>query len=325
MLIFLLKRLFQAIIVMLIVSFIVVLIQDNLGDPLRELVGVSVSEAQREILREEMGLNDPFLVKYGRFLGGAIHGDFGTSYFYGQPVFKVIFEKLPATLDLVIGATLIIVLISIPAGIYCALKPQNFITRLIMGLSTLGISIPVFLTGILLIYVFAINGNMPSYGRGEIGTVFGISSGFFSVDGLVHLVMPCVALSSIMLPLFIRLVRSEMLNALNSEYAKFAKAKGLKNRDIYYKHALKNALLPVVTMGGVQIGMLIAYTILTETVFQWPGSGRLFIDAIHRTDTPLITGYVIFVAALFVIINSIVDILYVLINPTVSLSNAGDK
>ncbi|MCL6269426.1 ABC transporter permease [Sansalvadorimonas sp. 2012CJ34-2] len=323
---FLARRLLQALIVMFVISLISFSIQDNLGDPLRELVGQSVSEAQRQELRDELGLNDPFLVQYGRFLKGAVQGDLGQSYFFKEPALEVILAKLPATLELVFGATLLIIVVSIPAGVYAAIRPHSFLTKMIMGWSILGISIPVFLTAIFGIYLFSIElGWLPSYGRGELVHVWGSwESGYLSWDGFLHLIMPCFALASIMLPLFIRLIRSEMVETLSTEYVKFAKAKGLKKTRIYFLHALKNTMLPVVTVGGVQIGTMVAYTILTETVFQWPGMGFLFLEAVNRVDTPLIVAYLIVVGAIFVVVNTLVDLIYGLINPTVRLAG-GDK
>jgi peptide/nickel transport system permease protein len=321
---FLVKRVYQALIVMFVISLVAFSIQDNLGDPLRELVGQSVSEAERQALRDELGLNDPFITKYARFLKNAVQGDLGTSYTFKRPAVDVILDKLPATLELVVGASIIIVTLSIPLGVYAAIHPKNWFTKFVMAMSSVGISIPVFLTAIMLMYVFSIElGWFPSYGRGQTSDILGWDSGFFTVDGLMHLVLPSVALASIMLPLFIRLVRSEMLEVLGSEYIKFGKAKGLELNKIYYQHALKNTMLPVLTVGGVQIGTMVAYTILTETVFQWPGMGFLFLDAINRVDTPLITAYVIFVGLIFVVTNTIVDILYGVINPTVDLTGKG--
>ena len=236
----------------------------------------------------------------------------------------VILDKLVATLELVFGASLIIVCLSIPLGVYSAIHPKSFFTKLVMAGSSIGISVPVFLTAIMLMYVFSIElGWLPSFGRGETANWFGWESGFLTLDGLAHLVLPSIALASIMLPLFIRLVRSEMLEVLSSEYIKFGKAKGLELNKIYYQHALKNTMLPVLTVGGVQIGTMVAYTILTETVFQWPGTGFLFLEAINRVDTPLITAYVIFVGLIFVVTNTIVDLLYGIINPTVNITGKG--
>ena len=324
MLTFLFKRLAQAIVVMFVISLVAFAIQDNLGDPLREMVGQGVSEAQREVLRNQLGLNDPFMIKYSRFLTNAMHGDWGTSFIFKKPALDIILSKLVATLELVFAATCWIILLSIPLGVYCAIRPRGLGSKMIMGISTIGISVPVFLTAILLMYVFSIElGWLPSYGRGETMNVFGWQSGLFTIDGLKHLLLPSIALSSIMLPLFIRLVRSEMLEALSAEYVKFAWAKGLDKNKVWFRHALKNTMLPLITVGGVQIGSMVAYTILTETVFQWPGTGFLFLEAITRVDTPLITAYVIFVGLVFVVTNTLVDLLYGLINPTVKLTSKG--
>jgi peptide/nickel transport system permease protein len=321
---FLAKRVFQALIVMFVISLVAFAIQDNLGDPLREMVGQSVSESERQVLRDELGLNDPYITKYSRFIGRAVQGDLGTSYFFKRPAVEVILDKLQATLELVFGAALIIVAVSIPLGVYSAIHPKSIWTKVIMALSSIGISVPVFLTAIILMYIFAIELSwLPSYGRGETVNILGWESGFFTKDGILHLILPCVSLASIMLPLFIRLVRSEMLEALSSEYVKFATAKGLAMNKVYYQHALKNTMLPVLTVGGVQIGTMVAYTILTETVFQWPGTGFLFLEAINRVDTPLITAYVIFVGLIFVVTNTIVDLLYGVINPTVNITGKG--
>jgi peptide/nickel transport system permease protein len=325
MLAYLVKRVFQAIAVMLVISLVGFAIQDNLGDPLRELVGQSVSEEVRQELRDELGLNASFLKQYTRFLGNALQGDLGTSYFFKEPALDVILKKLPATLELVLGATLIIVGLSVPLGVYTAIKPNTILSRLIMGISIVGISIPVFLTAILMIFVFSVEfGWLPSYGRGDVVTVFGHwDTNFATLDGWAHILLPSLALASIMLPLFVRLIRAEMMEVLQSEYVKYAKAKGIRPFRIYFVHALKNTLLPVITVGGVQIGTMVAYTILTETVFQWPGMGFMFLEAVNRVDTPLIVAYLIVVGFIFVLTNTVVDLIYGLVNPTVNLARMG--
>lgn len=344
MIAFLIKRLFHAFLVMFIISVISFAIQDNLGDPIQQMVGQSVPESERAILREELGLNDPFMVQYLRFAKNALHFDFGYSYFYGEPTIDVVLRYLPATLELVFATTLLIILLSVPIGVYSAIKPRSPLSRLFMGVSIVGISIPVFLTAIVLIQIYAIgvqitpfpadtgwgswlngllstDGGMPAYGRGDVVPVFGTwSTNFASLEGLTYLVLPAISLASIMLPLFIRLIRAEMLEVLQSEYVKFAKAKGISMRRIYFLHALKNTMLPVITVGGVQIGTLVAYTILTETVFQWPGVGLMFLDAIERSDIPLIVTYLMIVGLIFVITNTLVDLIYGLVNPTVKLT-----
>lgn len=322
---YLVKRVFQAIAVMFVISLIAFAIQGNLGDPLRELVGQSVSEEVRDQLREELGLNDSFLTQYLRFAGNALQGDLGTSYFFKEPALDVILRKLPATLELVFGATIIIVGLSIPLGVYTAIKPNSILTRVIMGLSIVGISVPVFLTAILMIFVFSVElGWFPSYGRGDVVHVWGYwETNFATFDGWTHIILPSIALASIMLPLFIRLIRAEMMETLQSEYVRFATAKGISPFRIYFVHALKNTLLPVITVGGVQIGTMVAYTILTETVFQWPGMGFMFLEAVNRVDTPLIVAYLIVVGFIFVVTNTIVDLIYGLVNPTVKLARMG--
>ncbi|MBL1437706.1 MAG: ABC transporter permease [Rhodobacteraceae bacterium] len=322
---YLVKRIIQAAAVMFVISIISFAIQDNLGDPLRELVGQSVSEETRNELREEMGLNDSFIVQYTRFAKKALQGDLGTSYFFKQPALTVILKKLPATLELVMGAAFIIIGLSVPLGVYTAIRPNAFASKAIMSLSIIGISIPVFLTAILMIYFFAVELRiLPSFGRGDVVHVFGYwKTNFATWDGLKHIFMPSVALASIMLPLFIRLIRSEMMETLQSDYVRYAWAKGLKAKRIWFLHALKNTMLPVITVGGVQIGTMVAYTILTETVFQWPGMGFMFLEAVNRVDTPLIVAYLIIVGFIFVVTNTLVDLLYGLVNPTVKLARMG--
>lgn len=307
---------------MLVIGFIGFAVKHQLGDPVRDLVGISVSVEEREALRQELGLNDSFMVQYGRFLKNAMHGDLGHSFFFKRPALDVIFDKAPATIELVFAASLIILLISVPVGLYSAIYPNRFFSKFAMGVSIVGVSIPVFLTAIVLIYIFSVQLHwLPSYGRGETVNVFGWESGLLTLDGLKHLVLPSIALSSIMLPLFIRLIRAEMMEVLETEYIKYAWAKGLSRKRIWMVHAFKNTLLPVITVGGVQLGILIAFTILTETVFQWQGMGFMFLEAVERSDTALLVAYLVVVGALFVVVNTVVDIIYGLINPTVTVAS----
>jgi len=322
---FLIKRAIQAFVVMFIISIFCFMVQDSLGDPTREMAAMSMSDAEREDLKESLGLNDSLLVQYGRFAGRALQGDLGNSYFFKEPALTVIMKKLPATLELAFAASFLIITISIPLGVFTAIRPRHWFSRFTMAASVIGISIPVFLTALGLIFIFSVTlGWMPSFGRGEVVHIWGYwSSNFFSWDGFVHIIMPAIALSSIMLPLFIRLVRAEMLEVLSSEYVKFARAKGLGPGPVYLKHALKNTMLPVITVGGVQIGIMVAYTILTESVFQWPGMGFMFLEAVNRSDIPLITAYIMFVGFIFVVVNTLVDMLYGMINPMVDLVGKG--
>lgn len=318
---FIVRRILQAIVVMLIISFIGFALKQSIGDPVRELTGISVSAAERDAIREKLGLNDPFLTQYVRFLKGAVQGNIGQSFFYKKPAMEVIMSKAPATLELVLVCSFLIVVLSIPMGIYSAIYPKRILSRLIMGFSTIGVSVPIFLIAILLIYVFAIQlGWLPSYGRGETVNLWGWESGLVTLDGLQHLILPATALTALMLPLFVRLIRSEMMEVLETEYVKFAWAKGLPRVRIWFVHAFKNTLLPVITVGGVQIGTMIAFTILTETVFQWGGLGFLFLEAVERADTSLLVAYLIFVGVIFVVVNTVVDIIYGLVNPMVRIT-----
>ncbi len=305
---------------MAVISTIGFGVKASLGDPTRELAGDAASQVEREALRARLGLDDPWSVQYARFLGNAVRGDLGTSYVFKRPALEVILSKFPATFELVLAASLIVALLSLPAGLYCALNPNSIAARAIMGLSVLGISVPIFLTGIFAITIFSVElGLLPSFGRGETVAIGPWRTGLLSADGLAHLVLPAMTLSSIMLPLFIRLVRGQMLDVLDQDFIRTAWAKGLPPWRVWLSHGLRNAAIPLVTLGGLQLGTLLAYTILTETVFQWPGMGFLFLDAVNRADVPLIIAYIMVVGAIFVTINTLVDVLYVLIDPRVSL------
>ncbi len=319
---FIIRRVAQALLVMLVISVIGFAIKQNVGDPVREITGISVSAAERERLRDQLGLNDPFLVQWGRFVTKAVQGDLGNSFYFKRPAMQVILTKAPATLELVLAASVIIVVLSVPMGIYAAVKPRSWLSRFFMGASIVGVSIPVFLTAILLIYIFSVGlGWLPSYGRGQLVTLFpGWETGFLTKDGLLHLIMPSLALASIMLPLFIRLIRAEMKEVLESEYIKFAIAKGLKPWRVLLVHGFKNTLMPVITVGGVQLGTMIAFTILTETVFQWKGMGSMFIEAVERADSSLMVAYLVFVGFVFVTVNTVVDLIYGMVNPMVRVA-----
>ncbi len=321
---FIVRRIIQAIFVMLVISLVGFVIQQQIGDPVRDLVGERVTPAEREVIRDQLGLNDPFYTQYFRFVINACKGDLGLSFFYKKPALEVIVSKAPATIELVLVTALILILVSIPAGIYAAIYPKSWFSRIVMAASTVGVAIPVFLTAIALIYLFAVELNwLPSYGRGETVNLWGWESGFFTWDGLKHLILPSASLSSIMLPLFIRLVRAEMMEVLETEYIKFAWAKGLHRQRVWYVHAFKNTLLPVITVFGVQLGILFAFTILTETVFNWHGMGYMFLEAVERSDTSLLVAYLVVVGVIFVVVNTIVDIVYGFVNPMVRI--AGTK
>ena len=321
---FVVRRIVQAMLVMLVISLVGFAIKNKIGDPVRDIVGERVTPEERAEIREQMGLNDPFLVQYVRFVKNAAQGDLGMSFFYKKPALQVILEKAPPTLELVFVTTLILIFVSLPIGVYTAIRPKSWFSQFTMAFSTLGVSIPVFLTAIMLIYVFSVELNwLPSYGRGETINIGGWQSGLLTVDGLKHLILPSISLASIMLPLFIRLIRAEMMEVLETEYIKFAWAKGLRRKRVWFLHAFKNTLLPVITVFGVQIGIMFAFTILTETVFQWQGMGFMFLEAVERADTSLLVAYLVVVGIIFVVVNTVVDIIYGLVNPTVRI--AGSK
>jgi len=318
---FIVKRVLQAFFVMLVISLVGFSVKNKIGDPVRDMVGERVTPAEREALRDRLGLNDPFFYQYLRFVKNAARGDLGLSFFHKKSALKVILSKAPATLELVFVSALILIFVSIPVGIYTAIHPRRWFSRFTMGFSTLGVSVPVFLTAIILIYIFSVELNwLPSYGRGETVTIYGWESGLLTWDGLVHLILPSVSLASIMLPLFIRLIRSEMMEVLETEYIKFAWAKGLHPRRVFLVHAFKNTLLPVITVFGVQIGIMFAFTILTETVFQWQGMGFMFLEAVERSDTSLLVAYLVVIGAIFVVVNTVVDIIYGFVNPRVRVA-----
>jgi len=319
---FIVRRIAQAVMVMMVISIIGFAIKTAIGDPVRDIVGIAVSAEERARLSEELGLNDPLPVQWVRFVDGALHGDLGQSFFFKKPALEVIMRKAPATLELVLVASVLIIFISIPVGIYAAVRPGALLSRFLMGSSVIGVSIPVFLTAIMLIYLFSIHlGWLPSFGRGDTVQVTSWwDSGLFTRDGLLHLVLPGLSLSSVMLPLFIRLIRAEMKEVLEAEYMKFARAKGLKPWRVLLVHGFKNTLMPVITVGGVQLGTMIAFTVLTETVFQWQGMGFIFLEAVERADSSLLVAYLVFVGFVFVVVNTVVDIIYGVVNPMVRIT-----
>jgi peptide/nickel transport system permease protein len=310
----------QALLVMLAILVIAFAVRAALGDPVREIVGEAVPESERAELRHKLGLDVSWPVQLARYVGQAAKGDLGTSYIYKRPTLQVILAKFPASFELVLAASLIVMLISLPAGIYCAVRLRSWGAKAILASSVLGISIPVFLTGIFLITIFSVElGWLPAFGRGETVTLGFWETGLLTRAGLAHLLLPALTLSSIMLPLFIRLVRGAMLEELGHDYVRTARAKGASPLRVWLAHALRNALLPLVALGGLQIGTMLAYTLLTETVFQWPGMGFLFLEAVTRADVPLITTYLVAVGFLFVVTNTLVDVASLWLDPRISL------
>ncbi|MEX1035810.1 MAG: ABC transporter permease [Sneathiella sp.] len=320
---FILKRLVQSVIVMLTVALIAFSMFRFVGDPINNMVGQDTSRADREALTERLGLNDPFIVQFGRFALNAAQGDFGFSYKFRQPVNKLILERMSATLELSFVSAVLALAIGIPAGVYTALKKKGFLSRGIMTLSLVGVSLPTFLIGILLILLFGVVLRwLPTFGRGDVVAIGGWTTGFLTVSGLKSLILPSITLALFQMTLIMRLVRAEMLEVLRTDFIKFARARGLPDRAVHFKHALKNTLVPVITITGLQLGSLIAFAIITESVFQWPGMGLLFIQAISDVDIPIMAAYLVLIAFFFVIINMVVDILYYAVDPRLRADDA---
>ncbi|MEM6608038.1 MAG: ABC transporter permease [Pseudomonadota bacterium] len=333
---YILRRVGQSVLVLLIVGLVAFAMFRFIGDPIDNMLGQERTVQDVERLRDQLGLNDPFVVQYWNFLQGAVQGNFGISYRQGRPVSEVISERLPATLELAAVSGAFALIIGVVLGVYTAIRRHGFSSQFIMAISLIGVSLPTFLIGILLIYLFSVElGLLPSFGRGEVarvalnipigwipfverGTVWALQSwpsGFLTREGLVALILPGITLGLYQMTLIMRLVRSEMLEVLRQDYIRFARARGLSARVINFRHALKNTLVPVITVAGLQLGAIIAFAIITETVFQWPGVGLLFINAVQFVDIPVMAAYLMLISVMFVGLNLLVDILYVAIDP----------
>ncbi|TYC54147.1 ABC transporter permease [Rhodobacterales bacterium] len=317
MILFAARRLFQALIVMLVVSFLAFTMFRFVGDPINQMVGIETSLEDRAALRESLGLNDPMPLQFARFVAGALRFDFGTSYQFRQPVADLFAKRIPATLELSLTSALFALVIGVPMGIHAGLKRESALSKLFMSLSLVGISLPTFFIGILLIFLFSVTLQwLPSFGRGDtvqIGSWW--TTGFLTVSGLKALILPSITLGLYQMTLIMRLIRAEMMEVIRSDYIKFARARGLPDRIVHFRHALKNTLVPVVTITGLQLGSIVAFATITETVFQWPGMGLLFLHAVQNVDIPIMSAYLMLTALLFVTINFIVDLLYFLIDP----------
>ena len=323
MLVFILRRLMQAVVVMLTVAFLAFMLFQYVGDPVTSLLGQDATQEQRDQLRQDLGLDQPFPVQFAKFVGNAVKGEFGLSLRQGRKVSSLIAERFPATLELALAGAVIALLVGIPLGVYAALKRGTLGSQAVMMVSLLGVSLPTFLIGILLILIFAVVLKwLPSFGRGDTVALGAWSTGLLTVDGWKHLVLPAVTLSVFQLALIMRLVRAEMLEVLRTDYIKFARARGLHNRAVYFGHALKNTLVPVITITGLQLGGLIAFAIVTETVFQWPGMGLLFIQAVQFADVPVMAAYLCLIALIFVVINLVVDLLYFAVDPRLRIEKS---
>ena len=307
---------------MLVVAFVSFSLFNFVGDPINNMVGEETSDEERDQIREDLGLNDPVHIQFIRFTGNALKGNFGISYQLRRPVSELITERLPATLELVIISAVIALVSGTLLGVYTGINRKGFLSDVILAVSLLGVSLPTFVIGILFIYLFAvILGVLPSFGRGEVVDLGFWSTGFLTLSGLKAIILPSVTLSLFQMTYIIRLVRAEMMEILQTDYIKFARARGISEKSIHYKHALKNGLIPVITIAGTNIGTLIAFSIITETVFQWPGMGFLFIQAVKFVDIPIMSAYLVFIAFVFVMINFIVDILYYFIDPRIRVKS----
>ncbi len=321
---FVIKRLIQSIFVMLAVSLLAFALFRFVGDPVAVMVGQETSIEDQDRLREQLGLNDPVITQYTRFVGNLVRGEFGFSYRTRQPIGEMILARLPATVELGLVSLMISLLVGIPAGIYTALRNDGVVANAILIVTLIGISIPTFVIGIFLIYVFGVQlGWLPTFGRGDVVEIGWWKTNFLTLGGLRALILPALTLGVYQLTLTMRLVRSEMQDVMNTDFIKFAIARGIDYRTVHYRHALRNSMVPVITIIGLQFGGIIAFSIVTESVFQWPGMGLLFLDSIRYVDIPVMSVYLVIIALIFVVINLIVDILYFVIDPRVRLKAEG--
>jgi peptide/nickel transport system permease protein len=324
MLAFAIRRLIEALVVMLTVALLAFLLFRYVGDPVNQMVGQDTSLEDRLKLRQDLGLDDPVLVQLARFIVNAARLDFGISYQMKQPVISIIADRFPATIELALAAALLAAALGIPMGVYTGIHRDSWLSKLFLAVSLVGVSLPTFLIGILLIYVFSVWLHLlPSFGRGEVVSVGFWRTGLLTLSGLKALVLPAITLGLFQMTLVTRLVRAEMLEVLRTDYIKFARARGLSERSINFGHALKNTLVPVITVIGLQLGSIIAFAIITETVFQWPGMGLMFIQAVQHADIPVMAAYLLLAAFLFVLINLIVDLVYVRIDPRIRIQGRG--
>ena len=326
MIAFIAHRLFQSVVVMLSVALIAFSLFRYVGDPINNMVGQETTIEEREELKERLGLNDGFLIQFARFAKGATQGEFGFSYQHRRPVSELLAERLPATLELSLVSALIALLAGVPMGVYTAIRRDSPLSHAFMTLSLVGISLPTFLIGILLILFFGVTLRwLPTFGRGDVIAMGWWTTGLFTTSGLKSLIMPAITLALFQMTLIMRLVRAEMLEVLRTDFVKFGRARGLADRYVHFVIALKNTMVPVITITGLQLGSIIAFAIITESVFQWPGMGLLFIQAVGSVDIPIMAAYLVLIAFFFVVINLIVDVLYFVVDPRLRVDSAGGR
>ena len=320
MLKYIVKRFVQMIVVLFVVSILVFMLTNFIGDPVDMLVPENATVEQVESARARLGLNKPLTVQYGIFLRDVLHGNFGKSYTYGKPAMGLIMERMPATLELVAIAALLVLFIAIPLGVYAGAYPKRRSSKIIMSGSILGISLPSFWVGMMMIYIFAVMLRaLPASGRGNTVNVLGVNLSIFAPGGLRFIILPAVTLALTNVATTLRLTRSGIMENMRQDYIKFARAKGVSSRSLLFGHALKNALIPVITIFGMDLGNMIAFTTITETIFAWPGMGKLLIGAINKSDRPIIVAYLMTAACMFVVLNFVVDLLYTLVDPRIEL------
>ncbi len=313
-----LTRLLQGLGVMLVVGLLAFAVSTRMGDPVNNMLGQNATTEEREAMRRELGLDRPFVVQYARYLGRVVQGRLGVSYRLGIPVGELLRERLPASVELSGMAMLLTLLIGVPSGIYTAIHRRSWLSRIVLGGSLVGLSVPTFLIGLLLIFLFAVQLQwLPSSGRGQVVSLGPWTTGLLTASGLRSLLLPSITLALYSLALLLRLVRGELLDVLHSDHVRFARARGLSDRSIHYRHGLRNALLPVITVAALQLGNLLAFSVVTETVFQWPGMGLLFLQAVQFVDVPVISSYLLLAAVAFVLINLVVDVSYRVLDPRV--------
>jgi peptide/nickel transport system permease protein len=317
---YIVKRFVQMIVVLFVVSILVFMLTNFIGDPVDMLVPENATMEQVESARARLGLDKPLPVQYAIFLKDVLHGNFGKSYTYGKPAMGLILERMPATMELVAIAALLVLVIAIPLGVYAGAYPKRASSKIIMSGSILGISLPSFWVGMMMIYIFAVTlGKLPASGRGGTVDVLGVNLSIFAPGGIRFIILPAITLAITNVATTLRLTRSGILENMRQDYIKFARAKGVSSRTLLFGHALKNALIPVVTIFGMDLGNMIAFTTITETIFAWPGMGKLLIDAINKSDRPIIVAYLMAAACMFVVLNFVVDLLYTLIDPRIEL------
>ncbi|MEL7253150.1 MAG: ABC transporter permease [Pseudomonadota bacterium] len=333
---YIMRRIAQSALVLLVVGFVAFAMFRFVGDPIDNMLGQERTLEDIERLRAQLGLDDNFLVQYYRFLEQAVQGNFGLSYRQGREVSEILLERLPATLELAFVSGLLALVGGIVLGIFTAIRKRGVSSNIIMSVSLIGVSLPTFLIGVLLIYLFSVGVNLslfgwsfntslglPSFGRGEVVEIGGWTTGFLTESGLKALILPAITLGLYQMTLIMRLVRTEMLEVLRMDYIRFARARGIRSRVINFRHALKNTMVPVITITGLQLGSIIAFAIITETVFQWPGVGLLFINAVQFVDIPVMAAYLMMISVMFVAINLIVDMLYFAIDPRLRVDRGG--